>query len=623
MSTTETKPTSDTVAVAKPSINISLDYLVPTLSAIGAGIIHHICNKKEKLTYVDVLLIISPSLPVLLGVVIKIIAFMINWIANGTQNMNLGFLGTFIQKINSYMNFKQKVDNTHSFDNEGRIIFHKYTVDIDISKKMTEWQKEGYYVYFYDDEFPSLCLHIIEKITKTSLILLEKPPKGHKFVNFYNEFVINDEKVFFYAKHMKDNKYQLYIASKNKELIHYRPIYTHLFPSKYTENTSYYRISRIYNEYREELLHTIQMYKEKSMSRRKVCMNFCFAGPPGTSKTYAARAIAKELGREIFEINLSKIVFEEEFFELFKEENIKKYVYLLDEIDLMCPSREFDDKLIKSAEETRLTTFGVTTCSSTKSIATENESETSSLTEEDGYGNVNKQLLHKINLLQEDMRKLHEKMEKTLSFQEWLKSYLTHFCQISMEFLYLIVCKSSNTNLKEIVETNFLEGYKNNFFTESNGITRIKPNFIEEKVISFFYLNTGLTNSTSNNSSFESKSQNKTPFTLRKLLNFISGGNTHDDLVIIATTNRPEKLDPALIRPGRLRLVEFKNLRKVDAVAMLLENYPEQRIAIECGLDEIGYEDYMSNGALLEAVMSSTSTLEKTLQTFQRELCNH
>ncbi len=91
-------------------------------------------------------------------------------------------------------------------------------------------------------------------------------------------------------------------------------------------------------------------------------------------------------------------------------------------------------------------------------------------------------------------------------------------------------------------------------------------------------------------------------------------------MVIIATTNRPEKLDPALIRPGRLRLIEFKNLRKIDAVSMLLENYPNEKEAIENGLNEIGYEDYMSNGALLEAVMSSTSTLDKTLKTFQREL---
>ncbi len=602
MSATETKPTSESVAVAKPSINISLDYLVPTLSAIGAGIIHHICNKKEKLTYVDFLLIISPSLPVLLGTMIKIIAFMINWIANGTQNMNLGFLGTFIQKINSYMNFKQKIDNTHSFDKEGRIIFQKYTVNIDISKKMTEWQNKGYFIHRINGELNGYEADVISKFTGFTAGLLQN--KKNIFVNFYHEFELNKEKIIIYIENIEKNIYIQYIVSSTVKYLNTSTVYYHINPPTYTENTSYYRISRIYNEYREELLHTIQMYKEKSINRRKVCMNFCFAGPPGTSKTYGARAIAKELGREIFEINLSKIVFEEEFLALFTEENIKKYVYLLDEIDLMCPSREFDDKLIKSAEETRLTTFGVTT----KSIATENESETSSLTEEDGF--MNNKLLHKINLLQEDIRKLHEKMDKTFSFQEWLKEFLKE----SFKYVYF-GCILSNSYYNSASGDDFIK-IKDYFKLKTVNITSCLNYY-------FTYMESNFSIQSKKNNSSESKSQDKTPFTLRTLLNFISGGNTHDDLVIIATTNRPEKLDPALIRPGRLRLVEFKNLRKIDAVAMLLENYPEHRDAIKRGLDEIGYEDYTSNGALLEAVMSSTSTLEKTLQTFQRELCNY
>ncbi len=592
---------------AKQSLNINLDYLVPTLSAIGAGLIHHICNKKEKLTYIDILLIISPSLPVLLGIMTKIIAFMINWIANGTQNMNLGFLGTFIQKINSYINFKQKVDNTHSYDEKGRIIFYKYTVDIDISKKMTEWQKEGYYANILKniDMSNSYFSRII--FFYSGIMVDTTTANKNHFTNFYHEVTIQGNKVIMYFVNNKEDKYDLYFFSSSYDYTVAEKIFYCICPTKYTENKSYYRISRIYNEYREELLHTIRMYKEKSISRRKVCMNFCFAGPPGTSKTYGARAIAKELNRGIFEINLSKIVFEEEFLALFTEENIKNYIFLLDEIDLMCPSREFDDKLIKSAEETRLTTFGVsTTCNSTKSIENE-ESETSSLTEEDGYGNVNKRLLHKINLLQEDIRKLHEKMEKTSSFQEWLEEFLKE----SFKYVYF-GCILSNSYYNSASGDDFIK-IKDYFKFKTVNMTSCLNYY-------FTYMESNFSIQSKKNNSSKIKSQDKTPFTLRTLLNFISGGNTHDDLVMIATTNRHEKLDPALIRPGRLRLIEFKNLRKVDAIAMLLENYPEQRDAIERGLNEIGYEDYMSNGALLEAVMSSTSTLEKTLQSFQREL---
>ncbi len=616
---TETKPQEATGSPGKPAFNINLEYLVPTLSAIAAALIHLICNKKEPITYVDVLLIISPSLPVLLGVVIKIISFMINWIANGTQNMNLGFIGTFIQKLNGLINFKSKINNTHSFDKDGRIIFHKFTVNIDISKKMAEWQKNGYFINYYNGPLiDSFAKTLISKFTGFSIesIFSEK----NIFVNFYHEFELNNEKIIIYVENIEKNTYSQFFVSSVAEYRIPGLVYDGLCPAKYTENHSYYRISRIYNEYREELLHTIQMYKEKSIDRRKVCMNFCFAGPPGTSKTYAARAIAKELGRDIFEIDLSEIVFEEDFFELIygdktKGNNIRKSVFLLDEIDLMCPSREFDDKLIKNAEETRLTTFGVTKSNSNNEMI-ESLTDDSSTTEQDGF--MNKQLLHKITLLQEDIKKLQEKMDKNISFNEWLGGFLQQFAQITLEFLYFNACNIFFTN-KNITSCKTKMQSIHEYLVKTLEAPSDISAFLDEKlksVCSFNSKNSDDSNTVSNTSF----SSNKTPFTLRTLLNFISGGNTPDDLVIIATTNRPEKLDPALIRPGRLRLIEFKNLRKIDAVSMLLENYPNEKEAIENGLNEIGYEDYMSNGALLEAVMSSTSTLDKTLKTFQREL---
>jgi ATP-dependent 26S proteasome regulatory subunit len=98
------------------------------------------------------------------------------------------------------------------------------------------------------------------------------------------------------------------------------------------------------------------------------------------------------------------------------------------------------------------------------------------------------------------------------------------------------------------------------------------------------------------------------------------GGNTPDELVIIATTNRPEKLDPALIRPGRLRLMEFKNLRSCDVVNMLLETYPEEKEEIEKHLERISYEDYQMSGALLEAIMSSCNNINDIFEVIQREL---
>ncbi len=589
----------------KPIVNVNFDYLAPTLSAICAGVIHHICNKKEALTYVDFLLIVSPSLPVLLGLVLKMVAFIVNLIANGTQHMNLGLFGTMIQKVNGWLRLdRSNTNKTDSLDENGRIIFYKYTVNIDISKKMTEWQKMKYHIVQHTNM--SIDIYISGIIQHFTNILYDR---NMYFVNFYHEFILEGHLVILYFENISNSdKYNIYVASPSKDYVFTSKICRILNPSTYVENTSHYRISRIYNEYRDELLHTVKMYKENSVNKRKVCMNFCFAGPPGTSKTYAARAIAKELSREIFEINLSKIVYEEDFLALFTEEQIKKYVFLLDEIDLMCPSREFDDKLIKSAEESRLTTFGVS------NAMVDYESEHSSLTEEEGF--ENKKLLHQIHLLQDEVRKLHEKMDKTYVFHEWLKTFLEKFYRMTNELLYISLVRCYGSILVVIGMTTYpsIIEYKNIFFKDNDGSTKLKHDLLEERIFG------NIPSSKDSPTSFSSKSTDKTPFTLRTLLNFISGGNTHDDLVIIATTNRPEKLDPALIRPGRLRLIQFKNLRKEDAVCMLLENYPQEREAIERGLDEIGYTDYMSNGALLEAVISSTHTLEKALMTFRREL---
>ena len=46
----------------------------------------------------------------------------------------------------------------------------------------------------------------------------------------------------------------------------------------------------------------------------------------------------------------------------------------------------------------------------------------------------------------------------------------------------------------------------------------------------------------------------KTPLTLSAMLNLLDGLLTPDGLVVVATSNHPERLDPALVRPGRFDL---------------------------------------------------------------------
>lgn len=200
----------------KPSVNVNFDYLAPTLSAICAGVIHHICNKKEALTYVDFLLIVSPSLPVLLGIVLKMFAFIVNLIANGTQHMNLGFLGTMIQKVNGWLRLdRSNTNKTDSLDENGRIIFYKYTVNIDISKKMTEWQMMKYHIVQHTNM--SIDIYISGIIQHFTNILYDR---NMCFVNFYHEFMIEGQIVILYFENISNSdKYNIYVASSSKDYV--------------------------------------------------------------------------------------------------------------------------------------------------------------------------------------------------------------------------------------------------------------------------------------------------------------------------------------------------------------------------------------------------------------------
>ena len=58
--------------------------------------------------------------------------------------------------------------------------------------------------------------------------------------------------------------------------------------------------------------------------------------------------------------------------------------------------------------------------------------------------------------------------------------------------------------------------------------------------------------------------------TLSHLLNILDGVLEQPGRVLIMTTNHPEKLDPALIRPGRIdAIVKFENCRRHEVVELV------------------------------------------------------
>lgn len=99
--------------------------------------------------------------------------------------------------------------------------------------------------------------------------------------------------------------------------------------------------------------------------------------------------------------------------------------------------------------------------------------------------------------------------------------------------------------------------------------------------------------------------KDETGVTMSGLLNVIDGLASHEGRVLFMTTNHPEKLDGALIRPGRVdrrfRLDMADHLVAQKMVAAILSDIePERRNAV---MDEIADELPMSQAALQNRLM--------------------
>ncbi len=563
----------------KPAMN--LDYLAPTLSAIFAGCIHHVCSKNQELKMVDLLLILSPSLPVICQVIMKMVTLLLN-----TTLLTLSSSCDLSNVLGILQLFKSDVKGK-GLDADGSPIYEHFSTTMTPAEKMVEWQQKGYFISIKQLIGPnhdgSFWVGIIYNVTKIT---------SSKLAHFHHEFKIGDDTACIYVL---DNK--IFIASTNQKYLYSENIYNALWPTVYSENRSKYRISRIHNQCSQEIFETIKKYKTKGADSN-VILNFMFAGPPGTCKTFAARAIAKELYRTLVEIDLKTINTEPEFFAIFEKYKPTTHVFLMDEIDLMCPTRQYDDAIIAKQLSDRMKSVITTTTGS--GSGSESDSDTVSLNDMSA-NNLN---------IKTELRELREKLDKLLSFQDWLKTSVLH----AINLMYLIMINSGQISQSFFSKLFMYEANVSvtTTFTQKYGTQM-------QTYINDYSGNNTIINNASNENSIQPKPP--IPFTLRTMLTFISGGTTPDGLCICATTNRPEMIDPALVRPGRLRLMKFENLRVQDAVAMIHDEYPDSDMdLIRNELNRVGYTNHQISGALLSALIASTVNIAQLMTLFEREL---
>ncbi|KAK3062875.1 hypothetical protein LTS18_003194 [Coniosporium uncinatum] len=109
---------------------------------------------------------------------------------------------------------------------------------------------------------------------------------------------------------------------------------------------------------------------------------------------------------------------------------------------------------------------------------------------------------------------------------------------------------------------------------------------------------------------------NKTGISLSGLLNAIDGVASHEGRVLVMTTNHPEKLDKALIRPGRVDMqIEFKNASRQQARDIFLRMYSDdvtEQLALDAVTedDTVGRQTFSLSG-LLKVFGSEKATLPK------------
>jgi len=91
--------------------------------------------------------------------------------------------------------------------------------------------------------------------------------------------------------------------------------------------------------------------------------------------------------------------------------------------------------------------------------------------------------------------------------------------------------------------------------------------------------------------------------TMLELLNQLDGFSSHEEIKVIAATNRADILDPALMRSGRLdRKIEFPH-PKQDARARILQIHSRKmNVHPDVNFDELGRSTEDFNGAQLKAV---------------------
>jgi cell division protease FtsH len=98
--------------------------------------------------------------------------------------------------------------------------------------------------------------------------------------------------------------------------------------------------------------------------------------------------------------------------------------------------------------------------------------------------------------------------------------------------------------------------------------------------------------------------------TLNQLLSEMDGFEPHDDVIVLAATNRPDVLDPALLRPGRFDRKVIIDMPQLDERLAILKIHARNKpLAEDADLEDLARSSAGLSGADLENILNEAAIL--------------
>lgn len=278
-------------------------------------------------------------------------------------------------------------------------------------------------------------------------------------------------------------------------------------------------------------------------------LGILLSGPPGTGKTSAIKAIANDTARHIFNINLSKMTTQTQLKNLFYSTEVKilrngqnelinipinKRIYVIEDIDAL------GDIVLDRKKKFKLNDNDEYTYD-TSNVNTSSNNASSTSASSNNNSNVN----------------ASQNMSTNNSMDMMFNNMNSNTYGASLDSAFSLMGGTSMSNFSDP-----------NLMVDSNTNTNNSMNYEYSNTRSSRSSNTDYmvqdtpqrqpsqvnSNSDASSKTKKKENNNKNPeeITLSFLLNLLDGVLETPGRIVIMTSNHPEMLDPALVRPGRI-----------------------------------------------------------------------